>query len=123
RVARTEADHRRRRSQDVARWRNRTRVHARLDARSRPQRRSAEPGSDSCQQPCSAATGRRKDWTVGEDRHNQLLQRLRGEPQMTLVTWRVRGLAILTVAFLLAPAFNAAAQSPNTSTIVVLVTD
>ena len=42
---------------------------------------------------------------------------------MRLVTWRVRGLAILTVAFLLAPALNAAAQSSNTSTIVVLVTD
>ena len=41
---------------------------------------------------------------------------------MTLVNWRVGELVSFTVALLLA-AITAAAQSPNTSTIVVLVTD
>src|SRR5207237_445953 len=61
---------------------------------------------DSGQQCCAPPAGRRKNRTVGEDRHDELLQRLRGEPE------------VITALLLLA-----LAQTPSTSTIVVLVSD
>ena len=54
-------------------------------ARPRPQRRAAEPGSDSRQQPGSAAARVRQGGTLGEDRLDQLFQRLRGDPEMKLL--------------------------------------
>jgi hypothetical protein len=49
----------------------------------RPQQRAAEPGPDSGEQPGPASTGGRQDRPLGENRHDQLFQRLRGEPQMS----------------------------------------
>src|SRR6185295_7710000 len=82
------------------------------------------------QQRRPAPAGPGKDRPVGEDRHDELLQGLRGEPEMTMVNSvaqpfkaamgpRVLG-CTLVVLLAVVPAF---AQSPNTSTIVVLVTD
>ena len=47
------------------------------DARARPQRRAAQSGSVSREQPGAAAAGRRQGRPLGEDRQHQLLQGLR----------------------------------------------
>src|SRR5262249_42609227 len=84
-------------------------------------RRAAEPRPDSREQPRAAAAGRRQGGPVGEDRHDELLQRLRGGDQVRTQMRHGVALTLFTLfGFVAAPH---AAQSPNLSTIVVLVTD
>src|SRR5581483_2967606 len=70
-------------------------------------RRGAEPRSPAGEQPGPPRADRRQGRPVVEDRFDELLQGLRGDAEMT---------AALLALFLFA-------QSPNTSTIVVIVSD
>src|SRR5262249_18458565 len=56
--------------------------HARNRARTRAQQRAAESRSDSGEQRRAAAAGAGKGRIVGENRFDELLQGLRGQPEM-----------------------------------------
>src|SRR5439155_10626711 len=114
-VARTGAHGGRRKPQDDARRRSRARVHARRADGTWAQRRSAEPGPVTGQQSGPATAGRRADRPVVQDRQHELLQRLHGEPEM-----KAGSHAVIAVLLIAAPA---AAQSPNTAALVVVVND
>src|SRR5258707_218004 len=103
----------------MARWRARARVHPRHSTWPGAEQCAAESRSAPGEQSSASSAGRRKNRALGEDRYDELLQGLRGESE---VTGRLRVLALLPVLLFL-PLQPASAQSPNTSTIVVVVTD
>src|SRR5258708_27022690 len=103
----------------MARWRARAQVHPRHGTWPGAEQCAAESRSAPGEQSSASSAGRRKNRALGEDRYDELLQGVGGESGGP---GRLRGLALLP-ALLFLPLQPASAQSPNTSTIVVVVTD
>ena len=120
-MARAQARGRRRQHLRFARRDSRPDLRARQRASARTQQRAAQSGSVAGKQPGPTRADHGQGRPVGEDRHDQLFQRLRGQPEMTFAMWRPGDLASLAIAFILATAIAANAQPPNTATLIVRV--
>ena len=108
-------------TEDVSRRCACARIHARQPPGPGSQQRAAQSRSLSREQPGPSSSGRRQRRALGEDRHAPVISRTTSSvPSRSHVETRSSVLVRAVLVILAVPAF---AQSPNTSTVIVLVID